>query len=169
MKINRRKILEIATIAVLSLIIILLLILGIQSSNFTMSREYNVGTKPQKVITAYRALRNGMQVTIVDDSIANLGDFVFNISGDRKLVANIAIKYKSTKNDTYFFNNQDDVKNEILKKSVILRDATINTMLGYSIADPNDEEMREKLRDTLNKNLANSEIEEVYFNKFIIR
>lgn len=175
MKINRRKILINASYGVAALIVILLLILGIQSSDFTKLQKYDIeGKAPRESISSNKAvptsvLRNGMQVTIGSDNQANLGDFVFNISGDRKLITNISMKYKSSKKRGSWFSDKNDIKEEILKKSVILRDSTINTMLGYSMVNANNEVMRKALQETLNKNLEYSEVEEVYFNQFIIQ
>ena len=73
------------------------------------------------------------------------------------------IKISSPKDDF------EKYKEEILKKSVILRDAAINTMLGNSVATANSKKMRKALKDTLNEQLSDSEIEEVYFNQFIIQ
>lgn len=175
MKIDRRKILINASYGVASLIVILLLILGIQSSDFTKLQKYDIeGKAPRDSISSNRyaaasVLRNSMQVTIGSDNQANLGDFVFNISGDRKLITNISMKYKSSGKSGSWLNDKNDMKEEILKKSVILRDSAINTMLGYSMVNANNEVMRKALQETLNKNLEFSEIEEVYFNQFIIQ
>ena len=173
MQIDKIKIIKNSIIAVLSLIVILLLILGVLSSDFTKLQKYDVGGKsPRESLynrTILSGLSNGMKVSISSDSKANLGDFVFNISGDKKLIANISIKYKPLADDDSWFGNSDEIKQEIIKKGVILRDATINTMLGYSAASANNEKMREKLKETLNKTLTTCEIEEVYFNQFIIQ
>jgi len=173
MQIDRIKIIKNSIIVVLSLIVILFLILGILSSDYTKLQKYNVdGKSPRENIynrTILSGLSNGMMVSIGSDSKANLGDFVFNISGDRKLIANISVKYKPIENEDSWFSNSDEIKHEIIKKGVILRDATINTMLGYSTANANNEKMREKLKETLNKTLTTCEIEEVYFNQFIIQ
>jgi flagellar basal body-associated protein FliL len=79
------------------------------------------------------------------------------------------MKYKSSGKSGSWLNDKNDMKEEILKKSVILRDSAINTMLGYSMVNANNEVMRKALQETLNKNLEFSEIEEVYFNQFIIQ
>ncbi|MDY0123694.1 flagellar basal body-associated FliL family protein [Sulfurimonas sp.] len=172
-EIDRVKVIKNAIIVVLSLITVLVLILGVLSSDFTKLQKYDVAAKSPRESaynrTILSSLSNGMKVSISSDSKANLGDFVFNISGDKKLIANIAIKYKPVKDENSWFSDSDEIKHEILKKGVILRDATINTLLGYSAANANNEQMREKLKETLNKNLSSCEIEEVYFNQFIIQ
>jgi len=172
MQIDKIKIIKNASLIVLALIVILLLILGIKSSKFGKIKKYDIEDEsPREMMSHYRHpsnKSNGMQVTIRSNTEANLGDFTFNISGDRKLVANISLKYKPNREDDSWFNNKDSIKKEILKKSVILRDAAINTMLGHS-ANVDSEQMRKALKNTLNKNLSSGKIEEVYFNQFIIQ
>ncbi len=170
MRINRREILKKASLVVASLIVILLLILGVKSSDFGKIAKYDQQDKssPRERMSKSSFLsRNGMQVVIVSDNMANLGDFTFNISGDRKLIANIALKYKA--NDTGWFSSKNDIKKEIIKKSVVLRDAAIDTMLGNSVETANSDTIRTALKNTLNKKLSEGEIEEVYFNQFIIQ
>jgi len=168
---RKKRIQVIKTIStiIFSIIIILLLALGIQDSDFGNIKKYDSsGKSPREMMTKF-INSSGMQVSITNDEVANLGDFVFNIAGDRKLIANKSLKYKSTVKDNSWFRNKDDIKKEIIKKSVILRDATIHTMLGNPIATANSEKMRKELKDTLNKNLSTGEVIEVYFNKFIIQ
>ena len=169
-----RKIIKKAILIVVSLIVLLLVILGLQTSKFGDIKKYDSKKSPRetvsKIIRSSTKSSSGMQVTIESNNIANLGDFVFNISGDRKLIANISLKYKSKKEDgSWFNNNNNEIEKEILKKSVILRDSTIDTMLGSSISTANSEKMRKTVKETLNKNLSNGEVEEVYFNQFIIQ
>ena len=169
MKLNRKEILKRAALGVTSLIVVLLLILGIKNSDFGKIAKYNKqDSKSGRDMKTRFISSSGMKVTVTND-IANLGDFTFNIAGDRKLIANISLKYKSKDGDESWFSNGDKSKKEILKKSVILRDAAINTMLGNSVATANSKKMRKALKDTLNEQLSDGEIEEVYFNQFIIQ
>ncbi|MCF6340466.1 MAG: flagellar basal body-associated FliL family protein [Sulfurimonas sp.] len=166
---KRIQIIKTVSTIVFSIIVLLLLALGVKNSDFGNIKKYdNSGKSPRDMITKSIS-SSGMQVSITNDEIANLGDFIFNIAGDRKLIANISLKYKSNTKDNSWFGSKDDIKKEILKKSVILRDSTINTMLGNPIATANSEKMRKELSDTLNKNLSTGKVIEVYFNKFIIQ
>ncbi|MCF6310727.1 MAG: flagellar basal body-associated FliL family protein [Sulfurimonas sp.] len=169
MQINKRKIIiKNASIVVLLLIILLLMVLGVQNSDFGKIKKYNSKDgSPRDMMTKF-INSSGMQVTVANNNMANLGDFTFNIAGDRKLIANISLKYKSIKDDSWF-SGGDETKKEILNKSAILRDAAINTMLGSSVATANSKKMRKALRNTLNNNLSSAEVEEVYFNEFIIQ
>ncbi|MCK9472819.1 flagellar basal body-associated FliL family protein [Sulfurimonas sp.] len=173
MQIDRVKIIKNAILVIVSIIVILLLVLGVLNSSFNKLKKYDIETKISKDNFFSRAvsssLSNSMEVTIISATEANLGDFVFNISGKEKLIANISIKYKLTNKSSSWLNGNSDAKDEILKKGVILRDATINAMLGYSSANINSEKMRKKIKNILNNNLSNTEVEEVYFNQFIVQ
>lgn len=174
MRINRRKIIKNAVLAVFSLIIILILILGMLNSNFSNIKKYDKedsvskSSEYSKKASFYNEGAN-MQVVIERDGVANLGDFVFSISADKKLIANISFTYVSNKNDNSWFDGDAKIRDEIVKKGTILRDATIDAMLTNPSVAANDEEMRETIRKSLNKNLHNGKAEEIYFNKFIIQ
>jgi flagellar basal body-associated protein FliL len=176
MQIDKRTIIKKISMFILLLIVILLLILGIQTSKFSDIKKYESDKSPRDNMSQTRSSSSNtkdysMQVTIENDTIANLGDFTFNIAGNKKLVANISLKYKSNTKDNSWFesNSNNDVKKEILQKSVILRDAAISTMLGSSRVTADSSRMRKALKETLNNNLSTGKVEEVYFNKFIIQ
>ncbi|MCK9453792.1 MAG: flagellar basal body-associated FliL family protein [Sulfurimonas sp.] len=173
MQIDKIKIIKKAIMLISAIIIILLLVLGVLSSDFTKLKKYDIaGKSPRETILSQlmpSSINNGMKVSVTGEGSANLGDFVFNISENKKLIANISIKYKPTKKKNSWFSSSNEMQREILEKGVILRDATIDTMLGYTKASANNDTMRRKLKETLNKNLINSEVEEVYFNEFIIQ
>lgn len=148
--------------------------IGVKNSEFANLKNRNKSsTKSLKEIMAeffHEGDNNYFttKVTIKSDSVANLGDFEINISGDRKLVANISLKYYSYNKESKF-NDDTSVKKEILKKDIILRDAAINTILGGTKIRADNDKMRENIRDALNKKLQNGQVKEVYFNKFIIQ
>ena len=85
------------------------------------------------------------------------------------LIADISLKYKPVTDDSSWFSSEDNIENELLKKSVILRDTAINTIMGDSIETADSDKMRYLLQDSLNNKLLHGEVEEVYFNKFIIQ
>lgn len=174
MRINRRKIIKNAVLAVFSLIIILLLILATLNSNFTNIKKYDKEDSASKTSDSSKKASfynqgTNMQVVIEQDGVANLGDFVFSISTKRKLITNISFTYKSNKQDDSWFDSDAKIRDEIVKKGTILRDATINTLLLNSSVAADNEEMREAIKESLNKNLYNGKAEEIYFNKFIIQ
>jgi len=162
------QILKTASLSIFSIIVVLLLILGVKNSSFGTIKKYDSGGNSKRDILKSLS-STSMKVTITNDELANLGEFVFNISEDRKLIANISLRYKANYDDNSWFSSNDELKREIVIKSVILRDATIDIMLGSSLAAANSNKMRKELRDALNKNLSNGKVQEVYFNKFIIQ
>ena len=103
-----------ASIVVASLIGILLLILGIQSSKFGKIKKYDEkGNSPRHMMSgtigSSRRSSDNMKIKIESDSVANLGDFTFNISGNRKLIAKISLKYKPN-SDAGWFNGNKNIK-----------------------------------------------------------
>lgn len=173
MQLNRRKILQNTTIVVVILIVILVVLLGLNSSKYASIKKYDIPSRnPNAIVSkkpSFLGYANEMEVTITNDNEANLGEFVFNIAGNRVLIANISVKYKKNKINTGWFNSDENIKEEILKKGVILRDATIDTMLQNPTPAANSESMRKSIKKNLNKNLSSGKVEEVYFNKFIIQ
>lgn len=162
-----------------TIILILLVLLvygvfvGLRNSDFANIKKYNAhGKSPREIMSEF--LNSGdsdyynTKVTIKSDSVANLGDFEFNIANDKKLVANISLRYYSYTSENSF-SNENSIKKEILNKAVILRDTAINTMLGSTKARADNERMREDLKNALNKKLKNGQVKEIYFNKFIIQ
>ncbi|QOY53653.1 flagellar basal body-associated FliL family protein [Candidatus Sulfurimonas marisnigri] len=160
--------------AVISLIILLLIIIGVRQSDFTNIKKYDSDDKsPREVVYNPNKITLNYYTTKVtlnnENSLANLGDFVFNVAGDRKLIANISLKYKSNNTSENWIQSDNNAGEEIVKKSVVLRDAIINTMIGNHNATVNSKKMRNDLKENINKNLSSGEIEEVYFNSFILQ
>lgn len=161
-------------LSIISLIMLLLVIIGIRQSDFTKIKKYDNNDKspreaiynPNKITFNYYTTK----VTLNDEnSLANLGDFVFNVAEERKLIANISLKYKQKNKIEEWIKSDSDIREEIIKKSVILRDAIINTMIGSTNATINSKKMRNDLKENINKILSSGEIEEVYFNSFILQ
>lgn len=173
MQINRKKIIKNISVIIVLLIVILLLVLGVQTSKFSTLKKYEIDKFSKDImsnsITAPSRFSNDTQVTITGNNVINLGDFTFNISENKKLIANISLKYRAKNDDKNWLNSEDDIKKEILKKSAILRDATINAMMGKPKVAIKSEKMRKAIKNALNKKLFSAEVEEVYFNKFIIQ
>jgi len=171
-----RKIIKIITTIILILLGIVVVILGIQQSDFSKIKKYDKkdSSLPENMMSSTKQKiadkqRHNRGVRLKGNNMASLGDFNFNIARGKTLIANITLKYKSNKEDTSWFGDDENIENEIIKKSVFLRDAAINTMMGNTRAEANSEKIRRELKRELNKNLRCGEIEEVYFNKFIIQ
>lgn len=163
-------------------IFLLLTAIGVISSDFNKIKKFDASDNKNKTEASHKKeamnakvkhqfhRAKSMKIELNrDNSIANLGEFTFNISEDKKLIANISIKYKAKKSSWFSFVNDKNIKEELLKKSVILRDATIDTMIGNANANANSKQMRADLKNNINEVLVEGEIEEVYFNKFIIQ
>ena len=81
---ERIQIIKTVSTVVFSIIVLLLLVLGIKNSDFGSIKKYDSsGKSPREMMTKFIS-SSGMQVSITNDEVANLGDFVFNI--DRKSV-----------------------------------------------------------------------------------
>ena len=98
--------------------------------------------------------------------MANLGDFSMNVNGGKILTANISLKYKDKPSSSFFSSN--DTKAEIIQKGAILRSAVINAIHG-SHTTANSDKIKDEIKHNLNQHLSEGEVEEVYFNKFIIQ
>jgi len=168
MKHTKRDIIKKIVITVILIIVILLLVLGIQSSDFSKLKKYDFGKSSNGFLQQASSFKsNSMEVSIVSKNEVNLGDFVFNVQGDKKLIANISVIHKA-KNNKAFIDNTGD---EFIEKGAILRDATINAMLDIKNLEMNinNNKIKDTIKNRLNKNLQNSSVEEIYFNIFIIQ
>ena len=164
------------TTLMLLLIGVVVVILGIQQSDFSNIKKYDKNDKSpreqmmspvKKQMAAGR--RHDRSVKITGNNMASLGDFNFNVAGGKTLIANISLKYKSTQKDSGWFSSKETIENEIMQKSIFLRDAAINTMIGNDRATIDSKRLRKDLKKNLNEALRCGEVEEVYFNKFILQ
>ena len=161
---------------VLVLLGIAIIIYGVSTSDFSKLKKYDeqdsvISTKnappPSKAKQKYaKTLYYSTKVQITGDEMANLGDFSMNVNGGKILTANISLKYKDKKNSSFFSSN--DTQAEIIQKGAILRSAVINAIHG-SHTTINNDKIKDEIRHNLNNHLSEGEIEEVYFNKFIIQ
>jgi len=173
------KILRYIVTIIILLIIILLLIYGVSKSDFTNLKKYdeigngigNVRSEmhaPSKEKLKFAKARYyTTKVKIKDGSMANLGDFTLNISDNRKLITNISLKFKDKKSNSWL--SGDSVEDEILEKGDILRSVVINTFSGSQTISASDNLSKQELVKNINNNLSNGEVEEVYFNRFIVQ
>lgn len=172
MKINIKKIFKRTVILIILILVVYSIYIGLRDSEFANIKKYNTnGKSPREIMADFLSSDSenySTRVTIKSDTVANLGDFEFNIAGDKKLIANISLKYYSYNKESRF-NDDNSIKKEILNKAIILRDTAINTMLGSTKVRADSDRMRKDLKDAINKNLKNGQVKEVYFNKFIIQ
>jgi flagellar protein FliL len=164
---------------IVALIVVLLLAYGVSKSEFSNLKKYDekdnsisdvrsrmqAPSKLKQKIAEERYYTT--KVRIKGSGMANLGDFTVNIAGGRKLTANISLKFKEKKGNSWLSGNS--VEDEIVAKGVILRSAVISTISGSRDASVANNLMKKELVNNINKNLSDGEVEEVYFNRFIVQ
>lgn len=174
-KIDLHKLIKKAIAVVVGLIIFLSMIVGVLTSDFNKIKKFDSDDKSARAMISSlnKSSKNRYYNTeiSIDSSInmANLGDFTFNVGKEKMLVANISLKYKPYENSNKWMNDNKNIKKEIMKKSAILRDAVIDTMIDNYDVSENRQEMKRYIQKNVNKKLSSGEIEEVYFNKFIFQ
>ena len=156
-------------IIVVALIVILALVYGVLTSEFTNIKKYDEEDSVRTMLNKKLDKNKESQKTIQlkDGNMANLGDFTLNISGNRELTINISLKYKQNKENSWLSGNS--VEDEIVKKGDILRSVVISTVSDSKYASVANQGMKKELVSSMNNYLSDGEIEEVYFNKFIIK
>jgi len=174
-----RKIITIIVWLILAVLLVLLIIHGVSTSNFTNLKKYenedysisNVRDNMQHPLKRKQEFAKERfytnRVTIKSSTMANLGDFTVNIAGDKKLILNISLKYKNKDGDKWLVTN--GIKNEILDKGDVLRDAVIHTFSNSNSARATNNKMKKELIKNINAYLSEGEIEDVYFNRFLIQ
>jgi len=172
---DRKKLINIIVTVIIVLVILLVGAYGVMTSDFSKIKKYDEPdstrtvrsntpiSKERKALAKQRYYTTKVQST--GDGIMSLGDFTMNLSNDRILTTNISLKYKDN-DDSWLSSGK--TKKEMLQKSVVLRNSVIDAMYT-SEARTNNKRIKEAIRKDLNKHLSNGEVQEVYFNKFIIQ
>jgi len=170
-----KKIIRLFIVIIVVLLLIAITAYGVLNSNFTKLKKYDEvdkspreqmnlpSSKMKQKIAKERYYTT--KVKVLSKDLASLGDFSLNMADGRILTANISLKYKS-KSEGWF--SSDNAQKEILKKAPVLRNAVINAMHG-SRAISNSDDVKDGIKDGLNSYLSEGEVEDVYFNKFIIQ
>lgn len=161
----------ITAIALLAILIFVILFL-IDPSQFGEKKRYkeNVFTSDKTDMTKGKqklaqSRRHDKTVRIISDTMASLGDFTFNSGGNTKIIANISLKFKKTKEGWF----TADAKEEIKKRGTLLRSAVIDTMMDNHGVKSNDDRLKAQLIENINSNLSDATATEIYFNKFIVQ
>ena len=156
---------------VVALIVILLLIYGVSTSEFTNIKKYDqeddVRTMLNKKLSDKKQPSYKTEVKIQHGNMANLGDFTLTLSNNKQLITNISLKFKDKKSDSWFGGSL--AEDEIIKRGDILRSAVIHTLSDDPSINMSNKNMKRNLTNELNNYLSDGEIEEIYFNKFIIK
>ena len=144
------------------------IIYGVMTSDFTKIKSYDQIKKEEKSPKMTKAKQHiasqrkySVAIEEQDNGMLNLGDFTMNLSDGSKLVANISVDYK---NNNYFSSEKEDM----ISKSGVLRNAVIKAIQGSNIHRNNDD-VKEKIKENLNKYLTDGEVKHIYFNRFIIQ
>jgi len=165
------KVVRILISIVIALIVILLLFYGILTSEFTNIKKYDeeddVRTMLNKKLSDKKQSSYKTKIKIQHGNMANLGDFTLSLSNNKQLSTNISLKFKDKKNENWYGGSLSE--DELIKKGDILRSAVIHTLSDNPNINISNKIMRKNLTDELNNYLVDTEVEEVYFNKFIIR
>lgn len=156
--------------------LIISIIIGVKNSDFSNIKKYDQPDKaPERIEIPIsdskkkfaKARYYTTQVTVSrDGDTASLGDFTMNVANNKKLIANISLKFKQRDDAGWF---ETDASTEIMEKGIILRDATIDTLTNITNVNMENEEIKANLKQNLNSKLKGGEIEEIYFNKFIVQ
>ena len=174
-EIDMHKLIKKAILVVVILIVLLSMVVGILTSDFNKIKKFDSSNKsPRAMISSMnKSSKNRYYNTEISidssNNMANLGDFTFNIGNEKMLIANISLKYKAYTDSNGWMNGNENIKKEILKKSAILRDAIIDTMIGSYDESSSEQRMKREIQRSVNKKISSGEIEEVYFNKFIFQ
>ena len=162
------KVIKFLITSIITVVILALLAYGVSKSDFNNIKKQNVMKSDTRLNIKEKAaqeLRYSTKVKMQNNGMVNLGDFTINISKDKKLIANISLKLKE--NNSWEIGNS--AKKEISKKGVVLRDTVIKIMSqNHSVHVKNNTMKKEMIRE-MNKYLSDTEVEELYFNKFLVR
>jgi flagellar FliL protein len=173
------KVIKIFTIVTITIIVVLLLAYGVSQSNFNNLKKYDEKDNDLNSVRAQMLTPSKEKIAIAEErfyttnvkikkgDMASLGDFTMNISGNRKLTTNISLKFKEKKGINWF--GGDSVEDEILDKGVVLRNAVINVISNNENARITNKKMKKEIVNSLNQYLSDGEIEEIYYNNFIIQ
>lgn len=173
------KVIKITTIIISIIIVVLVLAYGVSKSDFNNLKKYdekddsisqirdNMLAPSKEKIAISKERYYTTTVKIKKGNMANLGDFTMNISGNRKLTTNISLKFKEKKG--YSWLSGDSIEDEILDKAAVLRNVVINVISNNENARVTNKKMKEEIVKSLNKYLTDGEIEEIYYNSFIIQ
>ncbi|WP_321778378.1 flagellar basal body-associated FliL family protein [Sulfurimonas sp.] len=171
-----KKAIKTLILFVSGVIILLILAYGVSQSDFSKIKKYDEidSSNPRARMNTHSDLKDqiakerrySIKPKIKNGNMASLGDFTMNISGGKILTTNISIKYKN--NNSNNFLNMKSVEKEIIKKSAVLRDSVINVISHSRNASVANRRMKKKMIENMNNYLSDGEIEDLYFNKFII-
>ena len=145
--------------------LIALSVYGYMTSDFSKIKKYdnnNIRDDFKSKIAKERYYTT--KVKIKNDGMLHLGNFEINIANDKKLIANISLKY--TIPDDIWKNSK--AKKEMLSNGAVIRNITIETILNKESNDIFNYKVKNEIIDNINPYLTNTKIEAIYFNEYIV-
>ena len=158
---NKNKIRVLAIFGIVAIMFLVVVIYGVTNSDFNF--KGNTLKQKQKVGMGY--VRTG-RVEFKAPHIFFLGDFTTNMATHDRAGKFVRVEVRLKMSDT-------DLVDELKDKNVVLRDAVIEAMSLKRFSQVSTQKGKMALKDDikirLNEILADGDIEEVYFTKFIIQ
>ena len=159
------KIKNIVYFILISMVIIMITIYGYITSDFSKIKKFT-GTSTHTNLKTKIAKKRyySTDVNIENDGVLHLGDFEINIASDKKLVANISLKYTIPK-DVW---QNSKAKNEMLDNGPVIRNIIIETILNKESNNIINYRVKNEIINNINPFLTHTKIEAIYFNEFIV-
>lgn len=164
----QRLIIWTVAIIILAIILVLVIIPGVQNSQFSKLKKYgseaSIGEalKRKQEISDSRFYQTKGFLESEDAQIYRIGDFTINVRGksQQKVILNLSVQYGNS-----------DVPKELESKNPVIRNAIISTVSDaqYLQSRSGKELLKERLKDDLNQVVGSGEITDVYFNRFLIQ
>ena len=158
---NKNKIRAYAIFGIIMIILLVLIAYAVSNSSFNF--EGNKLKQKQKVGMGY--VRTG-RVEFKARDIFFLGDFTTNMATNDRAGKFVRVEVRLKMSDT-------DLVDELKYKNIVLRDAVIDSMSLKRFSQVATEKgkmaLKEDIKVRLNSILADGDIEEVYFTKFIVQ
>jgi len=158
---NKNKIRSLAIVAILAIMLAVLIAYAVSNSAFNF--KGNTLKQKQKVGMGY--VRKG-RVEYKSPDIFFLGDFTTNMATNDRAGKFVRVEVRLKMSDT-------DLVDELQDKNIVLRDAVIEAMSLKRFSQVSTGKgkiaLKEEIKVRLNEILADGDINEVYFTKFIIQ
>ena len=150
-----------AIVGIIGIMLLTLITFAVLNSSFNF--KGNVLKQQQKVGLGY--VRTG-RVDYKAKDVFYLGDFTANMATNDRAGKFVRLEVRLKMSDT-------DLADELKEKNIILRDTVIEAMSLKRFSEVSTEKgkiaLKENMKDRLNSILADGDIEEVYFTKFIVQ
>ncbi len=146
------------------IIVITLAIYGYMTSEFSKIKKYDNNIRDDIKSKIAKQRHYSTEAKIINDGILHLGHFEINIANNKKLIANISIKYNIPKS---IWKNSK-AKKEMLKNGPVIRNIVIETILNKTSYEIISYRVKNKIINNINPYLTNTKIEAIYFNEFIV-